>query len=328
MTEFYVPSTILLSYVQKYSVDDLKSFSTRDAVEFYREFVNSKEEDIRSSCYLSINDLYVYKKLRNKLRHKYLGRDVKICFSLPRDVKIPIVTDENLEYYISVDVEALKELKLRKTRIIDRILISDLLFRLYYYLVQNYPDFESNVKNFNDIINNVDDTTDSIAGKIESLLREHKDADINLRLFNFYYSRLLSGFKEACFPMLSWSRLLKWSIRFIIFSDRRKELGLKDYSEKRIEESRTVFEKEVNAYIERLKTVAAGIKVFSTGADDEYEALIYSMLPLTPLELGKLYNAATRMGLDITELEQTLNRLISEKRIVLRDGHFQRGEKP
>ncbi|MEM5868333.1 MAG: hypothetical protein QXG39_10500, partial [Candidatus Aenigmatarchaeota archaeon] len=120
MTEFYVPSTILLSYVQKYSVEDLKAFSLREAVEFYRAFLNSSEEDIRSSCYLHLNDLMTYKVLRKKLRNKILGRDVKICFSLPKDVKIPVITEEDLEYYISVDVEALKELKLRKTRIIDR----------------------------------------------------------------------------------------------------------------------------------------------------------------------------------------------------------------
>ncbi|MEM2191385.1 MAG: hypothetical protein QW540_08165 [Archaeoglobaceae archaeon] len=322
MTEFYVPSTVLLSYVQKYSVEDLKAFSLREAVEFYRAFLNSSEEDIRSSCYLHLNDLMTYKVLRKKLRNKILGRDVKICFSLPKDVKIPVITEEDLEYYISVDVEALKELKLRKTRIIDRILTSDILFRLYYYLVQNYPEFQNYVLEFNKLETVISEAEYSISDRISSIIKENRESDLYPQYFNFYHPRILAGFKESCFPLLSWSKILTWGIRYIIFTDRHKELGLKSFKEKRIEECKTAFEKEVQDYIKRLEAVATAVKVLSTGALNEYEAFIYSMLPLALLEIGKLYNTATKIGLDFIELERTFNRLASTGKIKLVNGYF------
>lgn len=327
MTEFYVPSTILLSYVQKYTVEDLKSFSLNEAVEFYREFINSDKGDVRTSAHIFANNFIVYKELREKLRNKYLGRDVKICFSLPRDIKIPAITDEDLEYYIAVDVKALKELKLRRTRIVDRILTSDLLFRLYYYLVQNYSDFKDCVAEFHKAETMLRNACCTVASRIQSLIHEYKDkSDYFTKFFNFYRSELLAGFKSACFPLLSWSTLLDWSIHMIIFTDRWEELGLDPFPNERIEDSRTIFEKEVQKYIEHLKTVTAGIKVLSTGAYNEYEALIYSMLPLAPLELGSLYNTAAKIGLDLDELEKTFNRLLSTQKIQLKDGYFQKVE--
>ncbi|MEM5868008.1 MAG: hypothetical protein QXG39_08845, partial [Candidatus Aenigmatarchaeota archaeon] len=166
----------------------------------------------------------------------------------------------------------------------------------------------------------------SISDRISSIMKEYRESDLYLQYFNFYYSRILVGFKEFCFPLLSWSKILTWGIRYIIFTDRHKELGLKPFKEKRIEECKTVFEKEVQDYIKRLETIATAVKVLSTGALNEYEAFIYSMLPLTPLELGRLYNAAISIGLDLVELEKTFNRLLSTQKIQLKDGYFQKVE--
>jgi len=331
---FYFPAPILMQYVNVASTRELREYAEENPVEFYTEFVRNTENDVKSTI-LQIPSLRErYREYRNALYGLVLGRDVQLYFSKNAPA-IPEYNPEELEFYLSDEkITNLKALKLRKYKVIERIIITDMLFRLYYDM---YPKLEDTLRKYRNITKLVKNFTVQKSMRYASIERDyvfldrHKGANV----MHIYFPEQLRGFKSACFPLMSWSSLVQLGMFHFFASGRWVEVNqtigeIKSYTvgskvvkpnviteptDEFLEDCKEHYERGVDSYKYTLERFIIEVESILE-EEDLIEKFIKSILPATFFDI---YDKAKSLGYNMDEVMYKLKDLI-RRGIVKIDG--------
>ena len=333
--QFYFPAPLLMQYVNVVSTRELREYAEDNPVKFYIEFVKNTENDVDTTI-LQIPSLRErYREYRNALYGLILGKDVKLFFS--KDVpSIPEYSPEDLAFYLQKEVES-KLLKLRKYKVIERIIVTDMLFRLYYDI---YPRIKNILKKYREVLKLVKNFTVYKSAKYALIEREftlldrHKGANV----MHIYYPEQLNGFKSTCLPLMSWSSLVQLGMFHFFASGRWEEVNqvvgelkafeingklikpnvITEPTDEFLEDCKLHYEKGVENYIsmlERFITEAQSIME----EKDPVEMFILSNLPSTFFEI---YEKAKAQGYDTDDVIFKLKDLVRRGIVKIDGGRF------
>jgi len=324
--EFYFPAPILMQYVDAISTKELREYAKENPVSFYIEFIKNTENDVRTSV-LQIPSLRErYREYRNALYGLVLGKDVKLYFSRNAPT-IPEYSPDELEFYLQDDkkLEELKTLKLRKYKVIERIIITDMLFRLYYDL---YPKLKDILSKYREVLRLVKNFTVYKSARYALIERDFMlfDRHNGANVMNIYYPEQLRGFKSMCFPLMSWSSLIQLGMLHFFASGRWYEVNdvvgeLKSYTvggktvkpnviteptSEFIDDCKMHYERGVEQYKNMLERFLTEVKAILEEKDPT-EEFILSTLPASFFEI---YEKAKAIGLDVDDVIFKLKDLI------------------
>lgn len=286
--ELYFPATILSQYVGVANISDLRSLSDVDPVHLYLEFNKPSDEDVDTTILMPPNLREWYIRYRESLRGKVLGKDVVLMFSIHDEVIVDW-DQSDLEYYlITRGFDSLMEheskLRLRKYKVIERVITTDMLFRLYYSISDRIRD---ELTRFWELRREVAFFNMRRATRYAFVERDYLpyNREHGGNAMHIYHPQELRGFKTKCFPLLSWSGLIQLGMLHFIVSDRWRELNIfKNVPYEFIKECEEEFDKHVNRYKAHLKNFIAEVERIKA-EEDPLERFILSNLPATTLEI-------------------------------------------
>jgi len=185
-------------------------------------FIKNKEEDKLTTVLMPSQLKERFREYRNALYGLYLGRDVKLYFSKDAP-EIPEWEPDELFYYVA-DVKEMKQLKLRKNRIIERIIVTDLLFRLYYDI---YPKIKHLLKEYREMKKLLKNFTMKQSAMYSSKMKEYIpfDRHYGATTMNVYCPEQLLGFKASCFPLMTLSGVIQLGMLHFFVSGRWEEIN-------------------------------------------------------------------------------------------------------
>jgi len=321
--DLYFPAPILMQYVEAYSVSELRARAKEEPVDLYLEFVNNCEEDVRSSILILPSLKSRFREYRNSLHGLILGRDVRLFFS--KDVpEIPEWDVSDLEYYIT-NVDEVKKLKIRKFRVIERIIVTDIVFRLYY---DAYPKIKDALKEYREARDLVKNFTVRKSGLYAARVKDYILFDryhgaVGLTLS---YPGQLRGFVSACFPLMSMSSVVQLGMLYFFASGRWYEVNeglaeagsrgrISEPTDEFLEDCRLHYESHVERYANFLRRFASEVRAIAEEVDP-VEKFIKSCLPATFFDL---YDRAKQLGYDVDEVVFRLKDLV-RRGVVKADG--------
>jgi len=328
MLEFYFPAPLLMQYTGAISTTELRDLAEKDPVKLYLDFIRNTENDVHTTVLLPPNLRKRFFEYRNALYGLVLGKDVKLFFSKEAP-EIPEWTPSDLEFY-SVDVEDLKHLKLRRYRVIERIIITDLLFRLYYDL---YPKLKDILKKYRKVDKIVKNFTIRKSSRYAMIEKDYVpfDRHYGSTVVNIHYPEQLNGFKAICFPLLSWSGVVQLGMLYFFASGRWEVVSeavseLKQYeingriirpklitepTEEFLQDCRDHYEHQVDKYIGVLERFINEVRSI-VDERDPVEMFILSCLPATFFDI---YEKARSQGYDPDEVVSKLKSLIRRGKV-------------
>lgn len=321
MTEliFYFPARLLIQYTDVVSTAELRELSESDAIKLYMDFVRNTENDIHTTVLMLPNLRDRFREYRDALNGLILGVDVKLYFSRERP-EVPDYDPSELEYYTKDLKTIYGDLKLRKYKVIERIIITDMLFRLYYNI---YNEIKDILKEYRKLKKEVLNFTMSKAAKFAFIERDYVpyDRQKGANVMNIHYPEQLGGFKSSCFPLLSWSGVLQMGMLHFFASGRWLEIHqaidelksgaskrgrITDPSDEFLEDCEDAFDRCVRGYKSFLQRFVDEVKAIVQDRDP-IEVFILSKLPTTFFDLT---NNAKNEGFDPAEVMHKLEDMV------------------
>lgn len=291
--KMYFPATILMQYIDVLSTEDLRKKANESALEIYKEFVKNTQNDVHSTILLMPNLRERFKEYRKALNGLILGKDVELFFSKDYPAVIDYDPSE-LEFYIDRLDEVLADVKLRKNRIIERIIVTDMLFRLYYDL---HPKLKDLLKEYRALKEELKNLTFRKAERYASAEKSFIvfDRHDGANVVHIYYPEQLRGFIASCLPLMTLSGLVQMGMMHFFVSERysevnettleaKKRKGITEPTDEFLADCELHYEKAVDRYIALLETFISNAKAVLE-EKDPIERFILSNLPCTLLQL-------------------------------------------
>jgi len=297
MIQLYFPAPILLQYTDKASdAKELRELAEEDAIQLYLDFMANTESDCRTSIYLPSPLLEQFFRLRNAFYNLMLGRDVCLYFS--KD--FPMIVDydaEDLSYYIKQLETVAPKLKLKKMSRIERILLTDLVFRLYYNVYDKIKDL---LPKYRETKEKVRWFTYEKGLRYTAILTTytpyHRRRPSETRELKVTFPEPLKGFMASCFPLLTTSGVIQLSLLNFFASGRWREvseelknlkgygLGGNDSAEEFVADCKAQLELHLENYIGHLQRFINAVETIGS-EEDPITHFIISHLPTTVLDL-------------------------------------------
>ena len=309
-----------MQYTDVVCYKDLVELSREDVIKLYQDFIKNTEYDIRNSILMLPTLRLRFREYREVLRGLILGYHVRLYFGR-KSPKIPGFDESDLELLLPQLEEIHKSLRLRRYKIIERIIITDMIFRLYYDLCEKY-NFESTLSDFRELQDIVKNLTVDKASRYAVIERDYMPYDRHhgANVMNIHYPEALAGFKVACLPLLSWSGVLQLGMLQFFASGRWKKVRkvvseIKDVEPEKIMTEPTKeflkdceyeFDKNIKSYITFVKKFIKEVESI-IHEKDPIEEFILSCLPATFLELCDM---AKEIGFDLEKIGSKLYDLV------------------
>ena len=324
MLRLYFPATFFLQYVDEATdIKDFRHLVDENKLKVLSDFIKPNTvEDIRTTVLMLPNLRDRFKELKEALYGLILGRDVILYFAREEPVEMLWEMDR-----LNLDILTLKNLRLRKYSVIERIITVDLVFRLYYTI---YGIIKEELKKYRKARSYVKNMTIKQSSRYATIERsytpfERKDGS---NVMHIYVSRMLHGVISSCFPLLSMSGVFQLAMLNFFVSGRYTEVneilsGLKSTrklskpSEAFLQDCEYHFERAVESYGALLDRFANEVKAIIE-EKDPIEEFIKSCLPATFFDI---YEKAKVQGFDVDEVMFKLRDLI-RRGVIKSDGEM------
>jgi len=309
---FYFPSTILNQYVDILYYKSMSELSKHEIIDLYYNFMKNTELDYHNTILLLPNIRERFREYREALRGLILGYHVQLYFSRQAP-KVPGLDEADLELMIPMLEDIHNKLKLRKYKVIERIIITDMTFRLYYYLCEKH-NFESVLYEYLEIKNAVKNFTDAEIGRYAIIERDYMPYDRHhgANVSNIFYPEALDGFKRKCLPLLTWSGVISLGIQHFFTSGRWEEVRdtvskiknvkpekiIADPTEAFLDYCKRELNKQSLSYIKFVRKFIKEVEAIMQ-EKDPIEEFVLSCLPATFLELC---DKAVEIGFDLEKI--------------------------
>jgi len=286
--KLYFPATFFLQYVS--GVTDIKDLAKKvdeNKLAVLREFVKPNVfEDTRTSVLLPPNLRERFKELRKSLYGLILGKDVILYFS--KDNPIEVAWEDVHEMLwemeeLKMDILLLSDLKLRKYSVIDRILVTDLIFRLFYDIYSEIEDQLKEIRKIRELVKNMTFDQSAKYTTIEvsySPFTMHEGANVT----NLYVPQTLKGFLSALFPFMTLSGVIQMALLDFFASGRYTDFKISEPSEIFIQDCEFYFRKSITSYKGLLERFIQEVTAIAE-KKDPLEQFILSSLPATFFDL-------------------------------------------
>jgi len=333
MLEFYFPATLLMQYIPAISTAELREFAREDPVRFYLSFLKNTSNDIETTIVLPSSLKERFEEYRQALHGLILGKDLKLFFSKDSP-EIPEWNPSDLEFYISdlKKLDEIKRLKLRRYKVIERIIITDMVFRLYYDL---YPELKSALKKFRKARNMIKNFTIRQSMKFDAMVKDYVPYGRgypNMRVIHVHFPEQLPGMKSSCFPFLTMSGVIQLGMLHFYISKRYKEVNdavseaksfevqgrvvcpnrISEPSDLFLSDCELQYNLHVKQYVSMLEEYAKVVEQIYQ-EDDPIRHFIVSQLPCTYFELVDL---SANSPFEVQEVMHTLKKMVEEGVVV------------
>jgi hypothetical protein len=201
--------------------------------------------DVHTTVYLPFNLRNYLKDLRQRLYGKVLGKNVILFFKREEPVELDFLSDEeDYEIRLGSDKSLEKKLRLRKYSVIERFLITDLVFRLYYDTRDELADVRREIAS---VSKKAKYCSYRASPKIAAAKREIKLHAGGDTVVNIHCPDIIRGFVSSAFPQMSFSTVVELALLNSIYRDRHAEFGI-ELDERFYEESKERFERFLHQY--------------------------------------------------------------------------------
>lgn len=319
MLRLYFPATLLMQYTSALSVHELRELGENDPIKVYLDFANNTECDKYTSVLMLPNMRERFREYRNSLYGLVLGKDVELFFSkdFPQIIEWDI---SDLELSLK-NVNALANLKLRRHGVIERMIVTDLTFRLYYTM---HPRISDVIGEYREVKKHVLNMTTRQSSRYATIEKTYTpfDRHSGASAINITYPEQLGGFISSCFPLMSLSGVVQLGMLHFFSSGRWIEVNealekagsrrrITKPSEAFLSDCEVHFEVCVDRYVNVVKRFVNDVKSI-LDEEDPVEKFILSTVPATFFDI---YERAKSLGYDVDEVLFKLKDLIRRGKV-------------
>ena len=305
MIRLYFPATFFLQYVDAGSISEFKSRLESGKLAVLLDFLKLNPlEDVRTTVYLLPNYRSWYYNLRNILSGLTLTKHVSLFFKHEEPIELIWDSSEELVWELSelkLDPVELHRLRLRKRVVIDRILVTHLIFDLYYDVSTEIHELAKEYRKLAERVKNSPDRRAARYALIEKEFTPYGKPEA--RPVYVTVPNVLKGFVSAAFPLLSFSGAFQLAIqaffayrRYELFNDAIASLDIEPEFVKEklylrperqfVDGCLEAFRRNFESYLKYLERFIRSARSVLVGKD-EVEAFLESNLPATFSELAR-----------------------------------------
>ena len=336
MLKMYFPASIFLQYVNEATdVKDFKNMVYENKLRILSDFVKPNTvEDIRTTILMLPNLRDRFKELKEALYGLILGKDIVLYFAKEKPVEVTWSDVGEMIWemdQLNVDVLTLRKLRLRKYSVIERVIATDLVFRLYYAV---YDDLAEHLKKYRKARSYVKNMTTWQSLKYSSAEKpytpfERSDGSC---VMHIYIPKMLRGVISSCFPLLTVSGVFQLAMLNFFVSGRYKEVNaavseakffevqgrvvcpnrISEPSDLFISDCELQYNLHVKQYVSMLEEYAKVVEQIYQ-EDDPIRHFIVSQLPCTYFELVDL---SANSPFEVQEVMHTLKKMVEEGVII------------
>ena len=310
--QFYFPSPIFNQYVDILRRKNVSELGKREIIDLYYNFMVNTEPDCRNNIWLLPSIRLRFKEYREALKGLVLGYHIKLYF-LRQTPKVSGFDRVDLELTVPMLEDIHNELKLRKYKVIERIIVTDMTFRLYNYLCEKY-DFESVLLDYLKVKDTMKNLTNDQVDRYPIIEKKYTPYNRYHGAVGFCisYPEALNEFKRKCLPLLSWSGVIGLSMFQFFASGRWEEVRdtiskirnvkpekiIADPTEAFLDYYKRELNERILSYIRFVRTFIKNVEAM-VQEKDPIEEFILSCLPAPVLQLCE---RAVEAGFDLKKV--------------------------
>ncbi len=308
----YFPATVLMDYVDASSIGELKVRIKESKVSVLGELLKSQAtSDIHTTIRLPRtlkNYLYA---LRDRLRQLVLGKEVILYFR--KEDPIELEAEEEYELVFDLNPNIANKLKIRRRVVAERLLLTDMIFRLYLHLYDD-EELKNLFKEYHKLPKFLTPRQDSRLSLLESYTP--LNGNLTRNISDVRLPEQVRGMVLERLPLLSFSGVVQLALMLHI--KERKWEAYYDKTPKMTEELDNVydewvslFERSIESYKHVLSRYITEFKAILK-EEDPIERFILSSLPGTFFDI---YNRARAVGFDPDEVMHKISDLIRRGKV-------------
>lgn len=318
--QLYFPATIMLQYVNADDIGNLVSKIDSNVTRVLEVFlIHDPTLDTHTTLTISPTLKRYYIGLIRRLQGMRLGVDVVLY--IIKDSPLEVDLSGISQIMLTEDPYINKKLKIRRSVVAQRIFLTDLVFKFYYYVVDNYAEIVELFKEIQSLLRKVtsfrqcDRAYSIIRGALGSPRVSSEGA-----VMTIWFPHELWGFVGQNFFGLGLPDVVRlgllWHLATGMYCDYFPS-GRHPYFdniEPIANEAEQMLEERMTRILAKLRQVALEVK----GVVEEVspvEEFLQRSLPSTHVEL---FLKAQREGIDLQELVRTLDLYIRWGRVVSR----------
>jgi len=285
------------------------------AVAFNRR---NEQEDVRTTVRLRLNLREWWKLLRSRLYNRTLGEDVTLVFNTEEFKHLVDAEKYNLDSWVfseelGVPVDKMRNLlKLKKFIVIDRLLTTDLIFRLYLHIREENEEILELSKKYREVRRYIANMTNYQADKLGESLRFAKErlvvsgftAPITLTI-----PYMLHGFVESTLPQASFNFVFTLAL-YNFFITGRYELFSLEPSEEFLNSCNSAYKGMLDAFQISMREIIKNIEEIQNGDFDRVlEDDLLDVLGDSELTFDELLSSMLLKGYPTEVVLNTVKRL-------------------